>query len=202
VTPPSRFDCILSLLPRGQTVIDVGADHGYVAHAVNGIATERMPHRRGKQGRRWVVMDGLSAFRDVEVAVIAGMGALTIDRILRHGPRPRVIVVHAPDDPQTLRARLAQTGWRIEDERLAPEAGRFAEIIRLTQGQETTRGLFLEYGPVLLRRPSADLVQHLEHHRAYQQERARLTAQHDLGRHTDARERIQFLEEQLRALTG
>jgi tRNA A22 N-methylase len=160
-----RTDLVLSLVPPGSVPIDVGADHGYVAAALGAIATERRPHRRGRAAVRWVVADGLAPFRAVDVAIIAGMGAATIEGILDRGPRPRVAILHAPDDPQRLRGYLAANGWRIDDEGLAPEGNRFAEVIRAVAGHEPATGLELAYGPILLARGSRWLPAHLRHHR-------------------------------------
>jgi tRNA (adenine22-N1)-methyltransferase len=156
-----RRDVIVGLLPPGRLVIDVGADHGYVAQAVGGIATERQPHRRGDAPVRWVVADGLRPFRNVDVAVIAGMGAYTIARILGDVPKPNVVVLHPQDDPPRLRRWLAANGWRIDAEALAPEAGRFAEVIRAVPGHEPHDGAVLELGPVLLDGDDPHLDAHL-----------------------------------------
>lgn len=143
-------------------IVDVGADHGHVAHALGAIASERAPQRAGRVDVRWVIADGLRPFRRVDVAIVAGMGADTIARILEGGPRPEVaVVVHAQDDPPRLRRWLAANGWRIDEERLAREAGRFAEVIRAVPGEEPARGLDLELGPRLVRGDDPLLAEHL-----------------------------------------
>lgn len=157
-----RRELILRLCPADVLVIDVGADHGQVAAALpRAIATERQPHLARTHGLRWVVADGLDPFREVECAVIAGMGARTIAGILARPPRPRVAVVHATDDPPLLRTLLAADGWRMDAEGLAPEAGRFAEVIRVVPGQEQATGPRLELGPRLLQSDDPLLVPHL-----------------------------------------
>lgn len=141
--------------------VDVGADHGRVAAAIGAIATERRPHRRAAGGR-WVIADGLAPFRAVGTAVIAGMGARTIARILGGGTPVACAVLHAQDEPRWLRSWLAANGWRIVDEALAPEARGFAEVIRAEPGHEPTQGLLLEYGPVLLASADPLLAAHLD----------------------------------------
>lgn len=190
MTNPRR-DAILALVPSDRLVIDVGADHGYVASALGAIATERMPHRAGSATRRWVIADGLRPFRQVEVAVIAGMGARTIRRILEAGPRPDVLVAHAQDDPPLLRRYLASSGWRIEAERLAPEARGYAQVVRATAGTERATDLYLHFGPRLLEGDDP----HLE---AYVRREARrwlgiARAAESGPRHREAQERADFL---------
>lgn len=145
-----RMRALVALCPPDRPVVDVGADHGHVAHALGGIAVERMPHRAGRPDVRWVIADGLSAFREVPVAVLAGIGARSIAAILERGPRPGAVVCHAPDDPGWLRGWLAEHGWRIDAEALAEDKRRFAEVLRALPGEETASGLALELGPRLL----------------------------------------------------
>ncbi|TVQ89631.1 MAG: hypothetical protein EA397_14770 [Deltaproteobacteria bacterium] len=196
----ARTDRILSLIPPSTLVIDVGADHGYVAAAVGAIATERQPHRRGSVPVRWVIADGLSPFREVECAVIAGMGALSIQRILDQGPRPSIAILHAPDDPQRLRRTLAESGYRIDAECLAPEGNRYAEILRVVEGREHARGLWLEYGPLLLQSDDPFLRAHLEHHRSYHESIAKKLRQHAPERAEDSQRRVEFLRDRLESL--
>ncbi len=142
--------------------VDVGADHGLVAEAIQGIATERQRISSRVRGLPWVVADGLACFGPLGTAVIAGMGARTIARILAEGPPVQRVVLHAQDDPPLLRQRIAEAGWRIIDEGLAREAGRFAEVVVAEPGVEEASGLWLAYGPVLLRSSDPLLVEHLE----------------------------------------
>jgi tRNA A22 N-methylase len=143
-------------------VVDVGADHGHVAAALGAVATERHPRRRGREDLPWLFTDGLRGLRDVDTAILAGMGAMTIARILERGPRPRCAVLHAQDDPPRLRRWLKENGWRIEAEALAPEAGRFAECLRVAPGVEDASGGWLDFGPRLLRGDDPWLTAHLE----------------------------------------
>ena len=165
----ARFELIASLVPSGAwPVVDVGADHGRVAELVGAIATERAPHRKSAKPLPWVIADGLRPFRHVAVAIVTGMGARTISRILKEAPKPSVaVIVHAPDDPILLRQELAAQGWKIDAEGLAPEAGRFAEVIRAIPGQETSRDATLAFGPCLLRGNDPHLEVHLRQLHGY-----------------------------------
>ncbi len=157
-------------------VVDVGADHGHVAFAIGAIATERAPGRPGRTDVPWVIADGLRPFRSVDVAVIAGMGWRTIADILDAAPRPRWVVAHSPEDPVSLRVRLCATGWRIDDEALAREGTRIAEIIRFTPGDEPSDGATRALGPALL---VGDHPLKVEHFTA---QRARYAGQVDVTR--------------------
>ena len=157
-----RHKAIVSLVPKPlhkeEFRVDIGADHGWVARQIGAFAVERLPHRRAGQGR-WVIADGLSAFTEVDLAVIAGMGARRIAKILDGPCRPTIVIVAPQDDPPWLRNWLALRGWRIDAEVVAPEAGGYAEILRIVNGVETASGLSLRLGPHLL---NSDVQEQLE----------------------------------------
>jgi tRNA (adenine22-N1)-methyltransferase len=138
------------MVPAGRSVVDVGADHGHLAARLGAIATEKKPHIPKNRAVPWVITDGLQAFRSVDVAIIAGMGARTIAAILDAGPQPAMVIAHSDDEPWTLRCWLAAHGWRIDAERLALQSGRFCELIRAVRGEESAEGVDLELGPRLL----------------------------------------------------
>jgi tRNA A22 N-methylase len=191
---------LIALCPRepGWVLVDVGADHGHVAHALGAIAVERAPNRIGRHDVTWVVSDGLTAFRHVDVAIVAGMGACTIATILARGPRPtRAAVVHAADDPQRLRIELAAAGWRIDAEVLAREGRRIAEIVRVIPGSEPTSGHRLRFGPRLLDGDDPLLVEHLTTERRRCAEVADRTAGRDPARHAEYASREKFLADVL-----
>jgi tRNA (adenine22-N1)-methyltransferase len=158
----ARREALVALVPPTDgLVVDVGADHGHVAAALGAIASERLPGIPQRDDLPWVIADGLAPYRDVDVAVIAGMGARTIAGILERGPAPRVAVLHAQDDPPKLRQWLVANGWRIDAESLAPEAGRYAELVRAVRGEELATGEQLALGPRLLGDGHPLLVPHL-----------------------------------------
>jgi tRNA (adenine22-N1)-methyltransferase len=172
-----RHQVLVELVPEAEIIIDVGADHGYVAKHLGAIATERMPHRRGSTHLRWVIADGLRCFRKADVAIIAGMGAAKIEAILADAPPISTIVVHATDSPARLRRFLAGNGWKIDDERLAPEGRGYAEVIRAVPGQESVSDLALEFGPVLITRNGPYHQAHFQDRKAYWENIRNMTAE-------------------------
>jgi tRNA (adenine22-N1)-methyltransferase len=156
-----------------------------------------MLHRIGRRDIPWVVCDGLAPFREVGVAIIAGMGARTIAAILEAGPRPGALLLHAQDDPPLLRAYLANNGWRITQEALAPEARRYAEVIVAVPGHESSTGLTLHYGPRLLGEGDPHLLAHLKQLLRHSEDIAEATKTTDSMAYQRERERVDFLEIQL-----
>ncbi len=188
-----RREAIISLVPPGRTVVEVGCDHGHTAAALGAIGTERRVHRLPRRSDlRLVVADGLRPFRKVEVAVIAGIGAAQIARVLDLGPRPDVAILHAPDRPATLRRWCAEHGWRIEAERLAHEGRRFAEVMRVVPGQEPHEGLTLAFGPRLIDDPL--LLPHTRQLHGYWSSVLERVRDHSPGKAAEARSWLSFLE--------
>jgi len=176
-------------------VVDVGADHGRLAALVNGIATERMPHRRLPGATpTWVIADGLRPFRRVDVALIAGMGAHRIASILSASPQPTVAVVVQPNDkPPTMRRWLADNSYRIDAEGIAKERGRIYEIIRAIPGTETSSGLTLDYGPAMLDHGHPLLVLLLDKHIRRLEAISAATSNSDPSAFARAQEHLTFL---------
>lgn len=166
-----RRDAILDLVVPAEITVDVGCDHGHVAAAlarqgrfVIGVErrSQRLPERSDVP---LVVCDGLSALRRVDLAIITGMGGRIILDILARGPQPKITIIHSPNHTDELRQGLADAGWRIDAERLAPESRGYAEVIRVVRGEEPAQGHALWFGPKLLDQPLARA--HAEHQLAH-----------------------------------
>ena len=197
-----RRELLIAMCPKGATIVDIGADHGHVAAALGAIATERLPHRSGRSDIPWVIADGLKPFRKVDVAIIAGMGARKIMAILDAGPRPSTVVLHAQDDPALLRRYLATHGWHIEREGLAPEAGRYAEVIVAIAGIESASGKQLELGPRLLEGHDPHLLAHLNQLLGYWSHLQECTRGKDLNKHFKATQFIHQIQFELSRIRG
>ena len=159
----ARREAILALArPHARgVVVDVGCDHGIIAAALGAIGVERRSRRLPARGDvPLVVADGLKPFARVDLAVICGMGPSAILEILAAGPRPAAAVAHSPQHAASLRRGLAAAGWRIDAERLAPEGGRYAEVMRLLPGEEAAEGYELAFGPRLLDGGDPHLLAH------------------------------------------
>ncbi len=184
---------LVQIAPYAAPIIDVGCDHGYIANAVHAIGSERKPNRLPKaRGGQYVVADGLLPYRHVGMAVITGIGAREIARILENGPPPEQAVLHAPDRPNWLRAWLGDHGYQITHERLAPEARGFAEIMRVSRSVETARGHALWFGPKLRNDPHV-LAHAQQQLRRWQQIREEV-GESDLERSMEVAAWIVFLE--------
>jgi tRNA A22 N-methylase len=151
-----RLSLIIQLAPKGLRCVDVGCDHGHVAAALGAIASEREGHRlpRREDVAR-VIADGLRGHKDVDLAILTGMGPRLILGILDRGPSPKEAIVHSPQHSHVLREGLAARGWRVYREGLAPENGRFAEVLHIRPGKSPYAGYVLAFGASLMRHPWA-----------------------------------------------
>lgn len=157
----ARLALVAELIPPRSRVVDVGADHGRLAHrllatgrARHCIATEKTPARLARVGRfppghrlaarlELRAGDGLSCLRradHLDVAVLAGMGARTMVRILAAPHRARLglasVVVQPQTEPARLRRWLAGNGFRIVAERIAVDRDALYPILRAELGRE------------------------------------------------------------------
>ncbi len=144
-----RLNMVLSLIPKGCVLLDVGTDHCKLPAAalLQGIAKETMASdlRAGPlaAARRQLAALGLadriplyqsnglqaiplSVLRRVNVAVVAGMGGEVIQSILQTAPvAPPCWVLQPMSAIYELLDYLAYSGWRIQKEGLARDQDRF-----------------------------------------------------------------------------
>jgi len=150
-----RLAVMADFVKTGESVADVGADHGYlplflVREGVSPFAIltdikpgplEKTRHSARKSGVdmetkiEFRLGDGLSAIKkaEVDVVVIAGMGGETICSILAADPEKtisfRKYILQPRTKIEVLKEWLFETGWQILRETTAEERGRFCDII-------------------------------------------------------------------------
>lgn len=147
-----RLDVILSLLPRGCRLADIGCDHAYIPISAvqSGAASfayasdvREGPLQRAKKNvfdagldDKIVLalangLDGAEKYRP-DAIVIAGMGGELISEIINKAPfvkSPGVTLILQPMTcPDVLRSYLFHNGFTIERECLAYEDGHIYQI--------------------------------------------------------------------------
>ena len=172
-----RLAMVAEMIPAGQVVADIGADHAWLAiYLVESEIVPRViigelsdgPYARacaavkGSTVRDKIEVrqgNGLQVLKRAEVGcvVLAGMGGDTIVDILAHdwdkAASFNSFVFQPMSKPEVLRQRLASRGWIIEDERLMEEHGRIYLAITSRSGNcpYHLNGLELELGPSILK---------------------------------------------------
>ncbi|QGP92566.1 tRNA (adenine(22)-N(1))-methyltransferase [Neomoorella glycerini] len=216
---PARLRAVAGMVPPGSRVADIGTDHAYLPLYLAGsdrcplvIAVEAAPgpYQRalaavaaaGLKGRVEVRLgDGLAPLQpgEVDTVTMAGLGALTQQRILAARPGVRQglkrLVLQPQGEAGPLRRYLAATGWYLYNEELVYESGRYYIILAACQGASPSYSdLEWRIGPLLLQRRHPLLRDYLLH------KMETLTAavqQLAAGRGMRARERREDLSRQL-----
>jgi len=171
-----RLAAVASVVPAGSIVADIGADHGYLSvylakekNCPRVVAVEKSA-RNAEKARETVlhynvlekvdvrVGDGISALEEkdgVDVLILAGLGGLTICRILLAAgedlQRFKRIVLQPMGDLALVRRFLFAYGFSFVSEKIALERGFYYEIIAAEKGVEIVENpLYFELGPRLL----------------------------------------------------
>ena len=146
-----RLETVLSLLTEGETLCDVGTDHGKlpVAALLSGKAKSaiaidisaqslqkaKLLAEREDVPLRCLVGDGLTPLRkgEADAIVIAGMGGMEIVRILENAPCvfPRYVLVPHRDTP-AVREYLKNKNARILRDIAVKEGEHFYFVIEAT----------------------------------------------------------------------
>ena len=146
-----RLQAVLSLIKGGETLCDVGTDHGKLpvaallsGKAASAIATDisaaslqkaRLLAEKENVPLRCLVGDGLAPLKqgEADVIVIAGMGGAEIVRILENAPCrfPRYILLPHRDAPM-VRGYLKEQNARILRDVTVKEGKHFYFVIEAT----------------------------------------------------------------------
>ena len=146
-----RLDTVLSLIKEGETLCDVGTDHGKlpVAALLSGraraavaidisapsLAKARLLAEQEGVPLRCLVGDGLSPLGkdETDIVVIAGMGGAEIVKILKEAPRryPRYVFVPHRDSA-LVRGYLKEQNARILKDISVKEGEHFYFVIEAT----------------------------------------------------------------------
>jgi len=172
---PERLKAITKYIPPEVRVADIGTDHGFIpiylvenkiakyviATDLNcGSLNKAIDNIKNKNLEMFIetrLGDGLKVLTpgEVEVAIIAGMGGLLIIKILTEGKEIaqtiKKFIFQPMRDADKLRRYLVQNGYKISEEDLVKERGKFYEIITAEHGrQKIENDVYYEIGPKLV----------------------------------------------------
>lgn len=159
-----RLYKIIEKVSPGETVADIGTDHGYVPmllirqglspHAIMSDISEGSLAKAAETFRicgidadndSFRLGDGLDTIApgEVDAVIIAGLGGFTIINILSSDPDKshsfRKLILQPRKHSGYLRYYLYKNGWDIIDEDLAPEGKFVCEIITASPSDKTSR---------------------------------------------------------------
>jgi len=184
----NRLKMIASKIEIGSTVADIGSDHAHlpiylVQEGISPkvIATEILlgPYKRAQTNIQKSAYQNLihlrlgSGFKPIEpgeadVAVIAGMGALTIISIIDEARNVsdsfKKLILQPMRDQAKLREYLFKIGYQIIDEDVAIESNKYYEII-VTKGAGLIHfdEIDILVGPVLRRKKTPIIKEYINY---------------------------------------
>lgn len=176
-----RLTVVAGQITRGNTVADIGTDHGYIpiymthngysdyaiAMDVNDGPLNRAKENISKYGMENKVetrlSDGLKGLKkgEVQSIVIAGMGGLLTIRILKDGKdvaeSADELILSPHSDVHLLREYLSNNGYKIINEEIVLEDGKYYFVLKVNKGKmEITDDIEKHFGRYLINR--RDLV--------------------------------------------
>lgn len=178
-----RLETIVNFCSNTRVVADIGCDHGQVtaelilqAKAFKVIACEISPSSLNKAVRLASNLnilpfvsfregDGfsvISKYDKVNSAVIAGMGGMEIIKILKESKvRVEELVLQPMRNEVELRGYLLQIGFKIVEDTILKENGKFYTVIKARDGRMKITELELYFGVSNFRHYNEDFEEYL-----------------------------------------
>ncbi len=182
-----RLRMVANMVTAGYSVADIGTDHGYVpiylvrenispfAYAMDinegplDSAKKNITAAGLLEKIKVIRSDGFEKFVPgmADSVIISGMGGRLIVDILKKVPRDhkiRELILSPHRDIEFLREYLLKNGWKIEDESMAKDSGKYYVALRCTPNMEDHKYSRLEYryGRCLLKQKNDILLEYLK----------------------------------------
>jgi len=194
-----RLSAAAELIGSCRVLYDIGCDHGYlplellasgqIASAcfcdISAPSLEKARVHAEAAGflekSRFVHADGLSTVspEDQDAVSICGMGGNNVLDILRAAPNLGCpAVVQANTEREAMRKGLRDLGWRVCEEEMVFENGRYYFLARYERGQEILSDMQAFFGPKILEKRPALFMDYLQRQKRLL-EKALIGAKHD-----------------------
>ncbi len=181
-----RLAAVAALITKGNSIADIGTDHGYIPiyMAMSGSTDKAIamdvnegPLLRARDNiNKYKVeklvttrlSDGLNRLKpyEAESIVIAGMGGLLIEKILKantataHSARELILSPHSDSD--VVRHYLITNNWQIDAETMVYDEGKYYTVLRAVNGRMNALAPWeLMYGRELLNEHNLVLYEYL-----------------------------------------
>lgn len=181
-----RLEKIAKYVPINSVVADVGTDHGYIPIylAINNkvikayaIDVNKGPLKKAKSNIKaygvedkvlTILSDGLKQFdKEVDTIIIAGMGGMLMSKILEDSKNKlenvNKLILSPHLDDESVRIKVHQLNYKIINEELLFEDGKYYPIIICEKGKEKyINPKHYKYGKILIEKKDATLKQLLD----------------------------------------
>lgn len=184
----TRLKTIAQYIEPYKKIADVGCDHGYLIleafenHYIEFAQAIDNKSQPLKSALRNITQEGLSSkviftlgdglenlWEGIEVVVISGMGGFNIIKILSNNNNNEIkrFILQANRNVYNLRKYLMESNYRIIEEDLVAEDGKYYEIVVCEFASERQKYSEneLKFGPVLLKKKNPILIDKLQHER-------------------------------------
>lgn len=206
----NRLDAILSMVPKGAIVADIGTDHGFLpkrlvqegispkVYAVDnkpGPLASAYENTKGISGIVLSLADGIQQLSDdVTTLVLAGLGGRTIVEILQSIPTHVETIITSPTVAVPLvRYHLVESGFVIEHEQVVLEAGVYYELLRFTRGTADYQLIDFEVGP-RLKSDSSELAVRYRKHKTQELKTLLASIPEHVAKHQEIKELIKLYQ--------
>ncbi len=180
-----RLTAVSALVTEGNRLADIGTDHAFVpiflveagripsavAMDINKGPLERAQEHIRFHGLEEQVVtrlsDGLEALSEGEAdsVLIAGMGGALTVRILERRPglchEVKELILQPQSEIASVRRYLEGAGWRIVQENMVREDGKYYQMIRSVPGSMTLSDAEAQFGPCLMQERSQVWTEYL-----------------------------------------
>ena len=221
-----RLLTIADMVTKGNRVVDVGTDHGYIPiyliknkRIPNAIAMDigKGPLERAKTNIQKEnlelyietrLSDGVQALyaKEADTMIIAGMGGGLVKKIIEEGREVlktvREYILQPQSDIEMVRKYLEQEEYTIKEERMVLEDGKFYPIMRVCSGIEKyKREIYYKYGKILLEEKNDILYlflkKELDTYKKLEEQLTNSDGEHILIRLEEIRKEIGYIKEAL-----
>ena len=149
-----RLEAVASLVKENSKVLDVGTDHAYLpiilsksgkcqSIIASDVSKNALSYGKANLKKyhitnvKLVLSNGLKNISDkYDTLTICGMGTHTIIDILKSGYLPKNIIISSNNDLYTLRCYLNSIDYKINNEIIVYENGKYYDIISYEKGKE------------------------------------------------------------------
>lgn len=182
-----RLNAIADMVPEGVRLADIGTDHAYIpiylaqthqiVHAVamdiNQGPLEKAKKHIQETGLSDMIetrlSDGLQYLKpdEVDVVLIAGMGGPLMSRILVNGrhvlDHVHTLILQPQSEIPAFRRFLHNQGYRIVDEQMLIDDGKYYVIFKVEPGTETyDSDVEYAYGRILLKKQDKTVEMYIQ----------------------------------------
>lgn len=158
-----RIKALAEYVDKSDTVIDIGCDHGYLSIylkennlcknvyasdiSANALDAAIKNFKKYNLDIKTYVSDGfLNIPVKVDTAVIAGMGTITILKIISHKKTPKKLILGSHNELYKLRKNLNEMGFKIVAEKAIFEKKHYYIILSCIKGKQRLTTNELKFG--------------------------------------------------------